>query len=401
MVYISSCYTSDDPLSALDAKVARAVFRDAIKGRLLSPLHSLMCAHIVFFCVGACLVPPLYHPLLSLPPPLLCASTLMLFIYCCCCCFSGFLKHKTVVFVTNRVEFVTQEQCDGIVLIKNGQVAAQGPYAHMMQDEAFVDLMSMVHGQHGEEEEEGGEESKQEESVGQEDEAKAADNLEGPEGDVDKKGVRALVVAGEGKLTQKEFRSKGAISMQVVRYYGEALGGMGVMVGILCLYAFSESVSIMTNYWLKLWTAGRQASNSSKRTRLLLNDIALLPIIEKPLILWSPCALFVACVLLYVRRIWQGRGEGTRRGQFVRGLLRDLLSEHLHLAVCGGNGHDSSDRHLQRVGWHRCLPLAAQLHARRHRPGPHVLLPGHAAGPHRQQILKGTNVFPIVVQASF
>lgn len=54
---------------------------------------------------------------------------------------SRHLRHKTLVFVTNRLEFVNS--CDRIVVLKEGQIAADGSYAALMeQSSVFRSIMA-------------------------------------------------------------------------------------------------------------------------------------------------------------------------------------------------------------------------------------------------------------------
>mmetsp|Transcript_7887 Transcript_7887/g.22525 ORF Transcript_7887/g.22525 Transcript_7887/m.22525 type:complete len:1670 (-) Transcript_7887:66-5075(-) len=176
----------DDPLSALDAKVGRRVFQRGIK---------------------------------------------------------GYLKRKTVVLVTNQLQFV--DDADIILYMKDGKIAEKGTYEELMALEGglFAALMSEA-------------KVEQDEESGAEKSAEEGDKLVAPdvqmtEGRSRKVGQRE----NASQLTAKEGRATGTLSMETITGYRKALGGRLTLTGILTSFFGQELARVLASLWLTFWTS--------------------------------------------------------------------------------------------------------------------------------------------------
>lgn len=190
-------YLFDDPLSALDAKVARKVYDE---------------------------------------------------------CICGHLRGKTIVLVTNRVEFVGGS--DTVVLMDEGAISASGTFSWMRENSsAFAHMMQGI-GDVSEAEaaagggEDGGEKKEADESASDTPADGAGTNKKTKDQDEASKDK-----SGNGALIKKEHRATGSVSLAVVAAYGRAMGGISILITVVLLYVLTEGVKIGSTYWVKFWAS--------------------------------------------------------------------------------------------------------------------------------------------------
>ena len=183
-------YLFDDPLSALDAKVAREVFD---------------------------------------------------------MCIQGHLKDKTVVLVTNRVEFISES--DNIIMMGKQKISAMGTYDELMA--ASVEFKSMMHNvgstSAADSEESKGEETKVSDKEGRKEEESKTIELQSKKPTNKNENV--------AKLIKQETRRKGSVSWRTVTSYITAVGGGYVVFGLIFSYVLGEAFRLSASYWLKFWSA--------------------------------------------------------------------------------------------------------------------------------------------------
>ncbi|KZT73648.1 ABC protein [Daedalea quercina L-15889] len=193
LYYDADIVIFDDPLSAVDAHVGKALFANAIIGALRD-------------------------------------------------------RGKTVILVTHALHFL--DQCDYIYTMKNGRIEEQGTYVELMQNEkVFSRLIKEFGGTATKEEDEDIEEQAIEAPQGKPvkvvDEAKIrADSAR-----------RAAAGSGklEGRLIIPEKRTTGSVGWSI---YGEYLkAGRGWITGpiVLCFILLMQGCTIMNSYTLIWW----------------------------------------------------------------------------------------------------------------------------------------------------
>lgn len=185
----SDVYVFDDPLSALDAHVARQVFEKCIKGEL---------------------------------------------------------RGKTRVLVTNQLHFLSQ--VDRIILVHEGTVKEEGTFEDLSNNGMlFQKLMENA--------------GKMEEYVEEKEEVETTDHMtskpvaNGAVNDLPKSASNAIKPKeGKSVLIKQEERETGVVSLNVLRRYKNALGGLWVVMILFSCYVLTEVLRVLSSTWLSHWT---------------------------------------------------------------------------------------------------------------------------------------------------
>lgn len=186
----SDVYIFDDPLSALDAHVAREVFEKCIRGEL---------------------------------------------------------RGKTRVLVTNQLHFLSQ--VDRIILVHEGVVKEEGTYEELYENGRLFQRLMESAGKLEEntEEKEDGETSDTKKSS--ELAANGTGNDYAKDASPSKKRKEQKSV-----LIKQEERETGVVSWKVLARYKNALGGLWVVLILLLCYVLSETLRVFSSLWLSSWT---------------------------------------------------------------------------------------------------------------------------------------------------
>eukprot|EP00892_Ulva_mutabilis_P008206 jgi/Ulvmu1/5758/UM025_0012.1 len=189
-------YLFDDPLSALDAKVGRQVFRACIAGELAS---------------------------------------------------------KTRLLVTNQLQYVPD--ADKVVVLRDGRVAEAGTYADLMTRKggALAEMMQDVQTDIGAAEAAEAEETAKRTKS---DRLNASPTHAGPRVP---SAPPAPATAASGSLTAAETRATGVVSGAVLMAYARAMGGLPVFLQLITLYVLIEVLRNAASVWLGIWTAESDA----------------------------------------------------------------------------------------------------------------------------------------------
>ncbi|KAI0733631.1 ABC protein [Fomitopsis betulina] len=193
LYYDADIVIFDDPLSAVDAHVGKALFTNAIVGALRS-------------------------------------------------------RGKTVILVTHALHFL--DQCDHIYTMKNGRIEEQGTYDELMVNgKEFSRLMIEFGGSGTEEEEEDIEEHAIEQPRGKL--VKAVDGAKIREDSA----KRAAAGTGklEGRLIVPEKRTTGSVSWKIYGEYLKAGKGWITGPGVLLFVILGQGCTIMNSYTLIWW----------------------------------------------------------------------------------------------------------------------------------------------------
>jgi ABC-type multidrug transport system fused ATPase/permease subunit len=165
------------------------------------------------------------------------------------------LKHfedKTVIFVTNRLEFV--ESSDKVLVMQDGRIAGLGTYTELDAScEAFQVLMA-----------DQGINEKSEDSA-----TDAEDFVFEPEADVAAKQVLPAVSVSQGAksvnsdgseekqkggLIQAEARETGGVGAKLIQIYATAMGGLPVLIFLLMSFVSVEGLRLYASIWIKDWS---------------------------------------------------------------------------------------------------------------------------------------------------
>ncbi|XP_043688809.1 ABC transporter C family member 2-like [Telopea speciosissima] len=197
----SDVYIFDDPLSALDAHVARQVFDKCIKDEL---------------------------------------------------------RGKTRVLVTNQLHFLPH--VDTILLVHEGMVKEEGTFEELCNNGVLFQKLMENAGKMEEnvEEIQENEEAKDKDNDQKSSEPAANGKVNGllkNESSTNKK------KEGKSVLIKKEERETGVVSWNVLMRYKNALGGAWVVMILFICYVSTEALRVSSSTWLSIWTD----QSSSKR----------------------------------------------------------------------------------------------------------------------------------------
>ena len=193
-------YILDDPLSALDAHVARQVFDTCLRQEL---------------------------------------------------------KNKTRVLVTNQLHFLNQ--VDRIILVHEGEIKEQGTHEELMENGPyFKQLMEnagSMEGVQSDEEEApftvdgpGGDEANGSRKV------EKAPSLRKRSISIKEKEKKEIEKKAKALLIKQEERETGIVSVKVLERYKAAMGGFKVVGVLFFFYLAAEVVRLSTSGWLSIWT---------------------------------------------------------------------------------------------------------------------------------------------------
>ncbi|KAM1350686.1 hypothetical protein ACFX14_004730 [Malus domestica] len=194
----SDVYIFDDPLSALDAHVARQVFDKCIRGEL---------------------------------------------------------REKTRVLVTNQLHFLSQ--VDRIILVHEGMVKEEGTFEELSNNgtlfKRLMENAGKMEEYEEEEKEDGGTIDQNSETM--EHSASSKPIVKGMVNGIPKSTSQAnKPKEGKSVLIKQEERETGVVSLKVLARYKDALGGLWVVMILFMCYISSEVLRVSSSTWLSHWT---------------------------------------------------------------------------------------------------------------------------------------------------
>ena len=162
-------------------------------------------------------------------------------------CLHQELKHKTCVLVTNQLHFLNQ--VDRIILVHEGEIKEQGTHEELMENGLYFkqlmeDAGSMEDVHLDEEEDEANYGSRKVEKVLSL--RKRSTSVKEKEEEKEKK-AKALLI-------KEEERETGVVSVMVLERYKAAMGGFKVVGVLFFLYVAAEVVRLSASAWLSFWT---------------------------------------------------------------------------------------------------------------------------------------------------
>uniref|UniRef100_A0A6A7FUX9 ATP-binding cassette transporter sub-family C member 5 n=1 Tax=Hirondellea gigas TaxID=1518452 RepID=A0A6A7FUX9_9CRUS len=189
------------------------------------------------------------HEILLLDDPLSAVDTMVarhIFQHC----ITGCLKGKTVLLVTHALHFL--EQCDEVVLVKNGEIVERGPHSELMsRDGAYAEFLSY-------------DKTGQQQPTAQEEQTVSSNNNEQkpepekqPQQQQQQKQQQQKELTsnkdGVGKLISQEKRESGGVKSSVYRYYMQASGGWLAAVVLLLSMFLYTAIRIFSVIWQQWW----------------------------------------------------------------------------------------------------------------------------------------------------
>ena len=193
--HAADCTLIDDALSAVDAHVAKQLFQEAIVTELLRPQN-------------------------------------------------GTNTQRSVLLVTNALQYLNHPKVDRIVVIKEGAIVEQGSYQELASrpNSVFSRFLAVI------------QETGVSKNVlsGGPDEAVSSPVISGPvsmQANVAEVGSKT-----PRKLMTEEARMTGHVNPRVYLTWSKAAGGILAPIGILLGFSFTEGVNVLSNWWLTYWS---------------------------------------------------------------------------------------------------------------------------------------------------
>ncbi|KAF8674747.1 hypothetical protein HU200_048028 [Digitaria exilis] len=175
-------------------------------------------------------------------------------------CLRGTLKGKTIILVTNQVDFL--HNVDNIFVVRDGMIAQSGKYVELLQAGSDFAALVAAHDSSMEMVEQ----SRQVEKV-EHSQLAAVGRIPSLRSRSIGKGEKVFVApeidAATSRIIQEEERESGQVSWQVYKLYmTEAWGWWGV-VGMLAFAVIWQGSDMASDYWLSYETSGSIPFNPS------------------------------------------------------------------------------------------------------------------------------------------
>eukprot|EP00197_Chlamydomonas_leiostraca_P002886 CAMPEP_0202857580 /NCGR_PEP_ID=MMETSP1391-20130828/470_1 /ASSEMBLY_ACC=CAM_ASM_000867 /TAXON_ID=1034604 /ORGANISM="Chlamydomonas leiostraca, Strain SAG 11-49" /LENGTH=1463 /DNA_ID=CAMNT_0049536397 /DNA_START=117 /DNA_END=4508 /DNA_ORIENTATION=- len=180
-------------------------------------------------------------------------------------CIRGPLRGKTVILVTNALQWLPH--ADNVLLMDGGKVIGQGTYQQLVEQGLNIEELAHLHDKDPEDDE--GAEVDQATPgtevphAGEGGKRKSVDHKKGARASMDRRVgegkvslVRANTVGGNTanrNLTGVEEREAGNISLDVLRRYFAAGGSWFAFLTLLVLYGLEQASRVYTDKWVGIW----------------------------------------------------------------------------------------------------------------------------------------------------
>lgn len=170
-------------------------------------------------------------------------------------CILGLMKEKTRLLVTNQLQFL--KKCDKVVVLGNGGILEEGRCSDLLQNDGEVTRLLKELDEAKAKEVDHGDKDHQESGI--DDVGAAGKNIQNNAGeandapsDPQKKQAK---VEKDGTLVTKEERALGAVKWQVYRKYFAAGGGNVRFAFVYFTFVLCAAVELWKTSMISLWTA--------------------------------------------------------------------------------------------------------------------------------------------------
>ncbi|PIA25107.1 hypothetical protein AQUCO_12500017v1 [Aquilegia coerulea] len=161
-------------------------------------------------------------------------------------CIKEELQGKTRVLVTNQLHFLPQ--VDRILLVHEGMIKEEGTFEELTNNGVFFQKLMENAGKM--------EEHVEENVGGENDNQKTVTRVANGEMNGVSKDASSKKKGKESKsvLVKQEERETGVVSVNVLKRYTNALGGLWVVLILLSCYILTEVLRVCSSTWLSAWT---------------------------------------------------------------------------------------------------------------------------------------------------
>ena len=161
-------------------------------------------------------------------------------------CIKGYMRGKTIVFVTNQIQFVSS--CDKIIALKDGKIAEQGSYQDLIND-STGELSRLV---------------KESSISSPKREAQKPTLVDTEKEDKDLANTTRKDSTKKGDLVTREERNVGAVEFDVYKKYFLAGGGYLKFAVVYTAFILSTGNQLAVNTWVSIWTTDPNYEDNPK-----------------------------------------------------------------------------------------------------------------------------------------
>nr|WPH24505.1 ABC transporter subfamily C1 [Tetranychus urticae] len=186
----------------------------------------------------------------------------------------GLLKNKTRLLVTHRITFLTQ--VDQIIVMKDGKIYESGTYSDLMAKKGeFADFIAQYSKEENNEEEKIDQISSKELNIARQVSVTRSDSMHSQSDTTSVAFTRTISTNGlersdtqtTFKLTESESVETGSVKLKVYLKYFKAIGVMSCLVTIL-LFMATSGFNLGTSLWLTSWSDDSLDPNKMNDTAL-------------------------------------------------------------------------------------------------------------------------------------
>jgi ATP-binding cassette subfamily C (CFTR/MRP) protein 1 len=166
-------------------------------------------------------------------------------------------RKRSVILVTNAIQFLNNPRVDRIVVLGDGRVVEQGTYAALAgkSDSVFARFLSVLN------------ETGIDGSMLEQNTAAVATGVCVEIPDKQTTGDNKVsALNAPAKLISVEARKTGHVGASIYYSWARAAGGIMVPITILISFALVEGVTVLSNWWITYWSSH---GGSGSQTRFL------------------------------------------------------------------------------------------------------------------------------------
>ncbi|XP_077987408.1 ATP-binding cassette sub-family C member 5-like [Glandiceps talaboti] len=161
------------------------------------------------------------------------------------------LKEKTIVFVTHQLQYLNQ--CDKVILMKEGNIEEYGTHTELMTDDKeYAGLIKTFHAEHEKDEEE--EEEKEAVEFQRQLSRQSSTISNGSKTSLRSEESEEAII-DDGKLIKVEEMETGAVKASTYNAYIKAGGGYLLLTLIALVFVVFVATLTFNNWWLSYWIA--------------------------------------------------------------------------------------------------------------------------------------------------
>jgi ABC-type multidrug transport system fused ATPase/permease subunit len=184
---------------------------------------------------------------------------------------------RSVVLVTNALQFLSHPRVDRIVVLKDGESIESGSFNELNSNSSsqFRRLLDSLN-------ESRTKRVDSREDLGDEPGTTKTKTKGSNPGDglADQKKEKDRSPKEKAPLMKEEERETGVVSRKVYMSWARAAGGLWIILFVLILYALAEGTKLLSNWWLTFWSEhGNETANSQMRflgVYAFINIVAIL-----------------------------------------------------------------------------------------------------------------------------